>query len=149
MNLSNKVELIQTQELIMTNQLQQSLSILNMSNLELEEEVKKEAEENPLLEVESKSEIDWEEYIKSIDNKRHDSTNYNLDNEITLENMVKYESNLYDYIKLQLGLFNLRKKERDICEYLVDCLDKDGYLAVDEKYILKELKYSSRRYRNV
>ena len=147
MNLSNKVELIQTQKLIMTNQLQQSLSILNMSNLELEEEVKKEAEENPLLEVESKSEIDWEEYIKSIDNKRHDSTNYNLDNEITLENMVKYESNLYDYIKLQLGLFNLRKKERDICEYLVDCLDKDGYLAVDEKYILKELNISKEEYK--
>ena len=72
MNLSNKVELIQTQKLIMTNQLQQSLSILNMSNLELEEEVKKEVEENPLLELESKNEINWEEYIKSIDNKRYD-----------------------------------------------------------------------------
>lgn len=142
MNLSNRTELIQSQKLTITTQIKQSLSILNMSNLELEEEIKKEAEENPLLEVENKGEIDWEQYIKSIDDRRYDSKQYNLDNEITLENIARYEGNLYDHIKMQLGLLKLGKKERDICEYLTDCLDKDGYLAVDEAYILKELNIS-------
>ena len=70
MNLSNQIELTQSQRLIITTQLRQSLSLLNMSNLELEEEIKKEAEENPLLEVENKSDIDWQGYIKSMDYKR-------------------------------------------------------------------------------
>ena len=39
-----------------------------MSKLELEEEIKRESEENPLLEVEKNSEINWEEYIKNIEN---------------------------------------------------------------------------------
>ena len=40
---------------------------------------------------------------------------------------------------MQLGLYNLGIEERKICEYIVDCLDKDGYLDIDEKYIIKEL----------
>lgn len=139
MNLNNRLDLNQSQKLVMTAQLKQSLSILNMSNFELEEEIRKEAEENPLLEVETKGEIDWEEYIKSFENKSCNIKNYDLDNEITLENLAKYESNLYDYIKTQLGLYPLKKEERKVSEYIVDCLDKDGYLAVEEKYILKKL----------
>lgn len=139
MNLNNRLDLNQSQKLVMTAQLKQSLSILNMSNFELEEEIRKEAEENPLLEVETKGEIDWEEYIKSFENKNSNIKNYDLDNEITLENLARYESNLYDYIKGQLGLYPLKKEERKVSEYIVDCLDKDGYLAVEEKYILKKL----------
>jgi len=51
----------------MTTTLKQSLAILNMSKLEVEEEIKKESEENPLLEIERTSEINWEEYIKNIE----------------------------------------------------------------------------------
>ncbi len=40
MNFNNSLELTQSQKLIMTTQLKQSLSILNMSKLELEEEIK-------------------------------------------------------------------------------------------------------------
>lgn len=142
MNLSNQIELTQSQRLIITTQLRQSLSLLNMSNLELEEEIKKEAEENPLLEVENKSDIDWQGYIKSMDYKRQYRINHSLDNEVTLENMIKYESSLYDYIKYQLSLLKITNKEREICEYLVDCLDENGYFTTDEKYILKKLKIS-------
>ena len=63
-------------------QLKQSLNILNMSKLELEEEIKREYEENPLLEVEKSSEVDWEKYIKNIENSRPSYKNelyYNYD----------------------------------------------------------------------
>ena len=66
MNFNNSLELTQSQKLIITMQLKQSLNILNMSKLELEVEIKREYEENPLLEVEKSSEVDWEKYIKNI-----------------------------------------------------------------------------------
>ena len=68
MNFNNSLELTQSQKLIITMQLKQSLNILNMSKLELEEEIKREYEENPLLEVEKSNEVDWEKYIKNIEN---------------------------------------------------------------------------------
>ena len=51
MNFSNSLELTQSQKLIITTQLKQSLNILHMSKLELENEINKEMQENPLLEV--------------------------------------------------------------------------------------------------
>ena len=92
MNFNNSLELTQSQKLIITMQLKQSLNILNMSKLELEEEIKREYEENPLLEVEKSSEVDWEKYIKNIENSRPSYKNelyYNYDNDINLENIIK------------------------------------------------------------
>ena len=66
MNFNNSLELTQSQKLIITMQLKQSLNILNMSKLELEEEIKREYEENPLLEVEKSSEVDWENILKIL-----------------------------------------------------------------------------------
>ncbi len=143
MNFNNSLELTQSQKLIMTTQLKQSLSILNMSKLELEEEIKREAENNPLVEVEKSGEINWEEYIKDMDRSRHlDRTeiSYNPDNEVNLENLVKYSSNLYEDLKFQISLYKLTDKELEVCEYIIDSLDEDGYLRTEEKVIVDTLK---------
>lgn len=143
MNFNNSLELTQSQKLIMTTQLKQSLSILNMSKLELEEEIKKEAENNPLVEVEKSGEINWEEYIKDMDRSRRlDRTeiSYNPDNEVNLENLVKYSSNLYEDLKFQISLYKLTDKELEVCEYIIDSLDEDGYLRTEEKVIVDALK---------
>lgn len=139
MNLNNRLDIIQSQKLVMTTQLKQSLDILNMSNLELEDEIKRESEENPVLEMQNKADIDWAEFAKNIDNKSYNIKRYDLDNDFTLENLARYESNLYDYAKEQLSFLKLSNKEREVCEYIVDCLDKDGYLRTDEIFILEEL----------
>ncbi|WP_131031371.1 RNA polymerase factor sigma-54, partial [Clostridioides difficile] len=120
-----------------------SLSILNMSKLELEEEIKREAENNPLVEVEKSGEINWEEYIKDMDRSRRlDRTeiSYNPDNEVNLENLVKYSSNLYEDLKFQISLYKLTDKELEVCEYIIDSLDEDGYLRTEEKVIVDTLK---------
>ena len=143
MNFNNSLELTQSQKLIMTTQLKQSLSILNMSKLELEEEIKREAENNPLVEVEKSGEINWEEYIKDMDRSRRlDRTEirYNPDNEVNLENLVKYSSNLYEDLKFQISLYKLTDKELEVCEYIIDSLDEDGYLRTEEKVIVDTLK---------
>ena len=143
MNFNNSLELTQSQKLIMTTQLKQSLSILNMSKLELEEEIKREAENNPLVEVEKSGEINSEEYIKDMDRSRRlDRTeiSYNPDNEVNLENLVKYSSNLYEDLKFQISLYKLTDKELEVCEYIIDSLDEDGYLRTEEKVIVDTLK---------
>lgn len=139
MNFNQSLDLTQSQKLIMTTALKQSLNILNMSKLEVEDIILKEAEENPLLEVEISSEVNWEEYIANIEKSTHISKNelnYNPDNDINLENMIKDSSNIYEHLKLQISLYKLNKEEMNICEYIIDSLDKDGYLRIDEGEII-------------
>ncbi len=139
MNFNNRLELVQSQKLVMTTQLKQSLTILNMSKAELEEEIRKESEENPLLDIERKEDIDWEAYIDNIDKGYKEKLNYNPDNDLNLENIIKEETNLCEYLSLQVGLYKLSDKEREICNYIIDSLDEDGYLRVEEKHILDDL----------
>ena len=116
---------------------------LELTQLELEEEIKREAENNPLVEVEKSGEINWEEYIKDMDRSRRlDRTeiSYNPDNEVNLENLVKYSSNLYEDLKFQISLYKLTDKELEVCEYIIDSLDEDGYLRTEEKVIVDTLK---------
>lgn len=142
MNFNNSLELTQSQKLIMTTQLKQSLNILNMSKLELDEEIKKESQENPLLEVDKNSEINWEEYIKNIEKSRPIDKNelyYNSDNDVNLENIIKSTSNLYENLHLQVSLYKLDNIEKETCNYIIDSLDEDGYLRIDEEEIIKVL----------
>lgn len=142
MNFNNSLQLTQSQKLVMTTQLKQSLVILNMSKLELDEEIKREAEDNPLLDVEKSGEINWEEYIKDIEKSNYrdrGEINYNPDNDVNLENMVKYSSNIYEHLLLQISLYKLKEEEREICEYIIECLDEDGYLRIDDKEIINTL----------
>ena len=50
MAITTKLELRQSQQLVMTPQLQQAIKLLQLSNLELNEFVDAELERNPLLE---------------------------------------------------------------------------------------------------
>ena len=142
MNFSANLELTQSQKLIMTTQLKQSLKILHMSKLELEDEINKVVEENPLLEVEKNSEINWESYIKNIEKSYQFDKNelhYNLDNDINLENIIKSTSSLYENLHFQVSLYKLSKIEKESCDYIIDSLDEDGYLSINEDEIKKEL----------
>ena len=141
MNLNQNLQLTQTQKLVVTTELKQSLSILNMNVMELEQEIKKEAEENPVIEIEKPNEIDWEKYIKNMDNSyNYDNSYYNNENEdYNLENMIRHYDSLYDHLKFQIGLYKLSNIERKVCEYIIDSIDGDGYLKLSTDEIAKQL----------
>jgi RNA polymerase sigma-54 factor len=141
MNLNQNLQLTQTQKLAITTELKQSLSILNMNVIELEEEVKREAEENPIIEIDKSNEIDWEKYIKNIDNSyNYDNSSYHNENEdYNLENMVKHYDSLYDHLKFQIGLYKLTNKEREVCEYVIDSMDENGYLKLNIDEIINQI----------
>lgn len=152
MNFKNTLELNQSQKLILTTQLKQSLAILNMSRLEVEEEIRKESESNPLLEAERNDEgIDWEKYIKHMEsvNIREDKNDapYSSENAVDFENMIRSTSNLYDYLIDELKYFKLTFEEKRICKYIIDSLDEDGYLRINDKEIYDALRVDASLFR--
>lgn len=152
MNFKNTLELNQSQKLILTTQLKQSLAILNMSRLEVEEEIRKESESNPLLEAERNDEgIDWEKYIKHMEsvNIRQDKNDapYSSENAVDFENMIRSTSNLYDYLIDELKYFKLTFEEKRICKYIIDSLDEDGYLRINDKEIYDALRVDASLFR--
>ncbi|QQQ86214.1 RNA polymerase factor sigma-54 [Peptacetobacter hiranonis] len=152
MNFKNTLELNQSQKLILTTQLKQSLAILNMSRLEVEEEIRKESESNPLLEAEKNEEgIDWEKYIKHMEsiNIRQDKNDapYSSENAVDFENMIRSTSNLYDYLIDELKYFKLTFEEKRTCKYIIDSLDEDGYLRINDKEIYDELRVDASLFR--
>ena len=58
MALGPRLDLRQTQSLVMTPQLQQAIRLLTLSNLELEAEIFAEVEKNPLLEIEQEQSVE-------------------------------------------------------------------------------------------
>lgn len=67
MAITPKLEIKQSQSLLMTPQLRQAINLLQMSNLELEELIDNEIVSNPFLEKENDSPIDEEKFPQSID----------------------------------------------------------------------------------
>ncbi len=80
MALSHRLELRQSQSLVMTPQLQQAIKLLQLSNLELNEFVETELERNPLLENKSQQEepaqttFEPEEIVQDIEPQRRSET---------------------------------------------------------------------------
>lgn len=142
MNFNQELTTTQLQSLVMTTQLKQSLDILNMSKLELDEQIKREVEENPLIEAEKSRDIDWEEYIKYIEKSskiNKSELNYNYHNETNFETIIGGKNNLYDELNFQISLYNLEPIQMKICKYIINNLDYDGYLRVDEEIIINKL----------
>ena len=67
MALTPKIEIKQSQSLLMTPQLRQAINLLQMSNLELGELVSKELETNPFLEREDERLNDSQPHEQTID----------------------------------------------------------------------------------
>ena len=69
-SMKQNLDLRQTQTLVMTPQLQQAISMLQLSNIELTEHLEKEIAQNPLLE---KDESDKEKNLESLDSSEKDN----------------------------------------------------------------------------
>ena len=144
MKIDYGLEMSQSQKIIVSTNLVQSLKILSMTTLELEDEIKKQAEENPIIEVEmqnSERKVDWERYINHLKHHTYNDKNesrYNIDSEMDFENIISNNQNLYDYLKEQINFYKIDKTEKRVCEYIIDSLDENGYLK-DEDLVIKDL----------
>ncbi len=129
--LNLELQLKQTQKIVMTQELRQSLAILQMNSAELQEFVEKEAEENPTLDVEAKENTDWEKYIRDIrDNAFRKTYDETENSEYNPENFVAGKVTLYEHMEHELSFLELDETERIIAEDIVRQLDEDGYFRL-------------------
>ena len=150
----------QTQRLspILTQQLQQAIKLLQLSQLELMEAIEVELNENPVLElkeeapedtaqekteeqpVEEKEDMtEWLERYSASEEISSEYANFEEREYPDYENMVSKTSNLRDYLRWQVGLSDFTAEERIIAEWILENIDDNGYLA----YPLPEISAAS------
>lgn len=145
----------------------QLMKLIQLHTLEFEEELERELEENPALEIakeDSKedeyssledaykdegtesieTDFDVNEYIYDDEpNYKTASSNYSPDDEeFDNESLLTEGQSLYDYLTEQIHLINISDEDLKIAEYLIGNLDTDGYLRREIKSIVDDLAFS-------
>jgi len=158
MALQLKQSLSLSQQLIMTPQLQQAIKLLQLSRLELLENITTEMEANPVLEDQSVEDPEYEgaseettvqvqeEVVPPVDSAER--TREDMDWESYLaeyhtgwsdiryeprelppfESMTSSKTNLNSHLMFQLKMSNVGNAKRNIGEFIIGNLDEDGYL---------------------
>lgn len=145
----------------------QLMKLIQLHTLEFEEELERELEENPALEIakEDSKEDDYssledayqDEGTESIETDfdvneylyddepsyKTASSNYSPDDEeFDNESLLTEGQSLYDYLTEQIHLINISEEDLKIAEYLIGNLDTDGYLRREIKSIVDDLAFS-------
>ena len=153
-----KLNISQKQKLILTQTMQQSINILQMSSYELREYIDKKFEENPVLEgeldlIESKEKTDNSQLYKYLEDIYSENYNYQYNNEddVSIFNFISDKKSLKDYLYEQLGEIKSHIKIKKIVSYMIESLDNRGYLEntvyeicsdlrIDEEYVESALE---------
>jgi RNA polymerase sigma-54 factor len=153
MNINFGLNLIQEQKLIMTQEMQLSVKLLQMSSYELGQYVDKEMQENPVLEEKqiensknSKNDVkDFKEIIKYLEQDDYKGKNYGAKiekEEISPFYYIAQEKSLKDYLNEQIGLITEKNSVLNICKYMIENLDSKGYLSEKLSDICSEMAIS-------
>jgi len=154
MNINFGLNLIQEQKLIMTQEMQMSVKLLQMSAYELGQFVNKEMQENPVLEEKDLQNLknnnndiyDYKQIIKYLEKDDYKIKNYNAKTETEEVSPFYYiaqEKSLKDYLSEQIGELTQPNEILVICKYMVENLDTKGYLSADLLDICKEIGTSN------
>lgn len=141
----------------MTPQLQQAIKILQMSVMELQQEVTSALVENPVLEEDTEDgpttegpvieipsteqigdtanpeEIEFQSYLDpglSASGSYKSTKNFNSDDLPSYEQVLSRPTTLYDHLMWQLRMITSDAKEMAIGEEIIGNLNDDGYLAM-------------------
>ncbi|MCF9000047.1 RNA polymerase factor sigma-54 [Acinetobacter nectaris] len=140
--------------LSLTPQLQQAIRLLQLSNLELEQEVQLQLDSNPLLEAVDtaseenttleKQEVDLSEQLKVTDIPEdlpvdtqwddiytHQPTALGIADLDEREGQYSKEITLQQYLQNQINLLNFSKLDKLIAICIVDALDEKGFLIAE------------------
>ncbi len=169
MALEIKQTLRQTQQLVMTPQLQQAIKLLQYNHIEVVNALEHELRENPLLEVSTFDEplaeqdnrndlkaledavkeseapgpevfdVDWESYLESYGGD-YAPAQKDFADKSPIEMMATYQENLFDILIQQLQLSHIEGIDRRIAFELIGNIDERGYLDVEIAQIAEQLE---------
>ncbi|RBP70188.1 RNA polymerase RpoN-/SigL-like sigma 54 subunit [Alkalibaculum bacchi] len=151
MRLNTSQGLAQQQKQILTTQMRHSLQILEMPIVDLKMDISKKVEENPLLEAHYEADHPRQDELEKLirDGKRtekeysfSDTIHYNPDKDVDPLNFVTIDKTLKDFLKEQLVDVKESHEIKSICIYIIENLDKRGYLSDSVENIAKDLHCS-------
>ena len=134
-----KLQLRQNQSQKLSPQQIQFIKLLQLSNSNIEAEIKKEIEENPALEENEKNEnidiVNRENYNYY---QKSNNENLNFNREENISNTESFRENLIS----QLNYQKLDKGENIIANQIIGTLDNDGYLRRDLESIIDDIAFA-------
>ena len=152
MKLDLNVKMTQEQRLIMTQNMQQSIKLLQMSLHDLREYIGNEYSENPVLEVNEEqgsyenetkeiNEIDHKKMVEEFYEDYRDNTEkiYSKEDETSPLNFIEKSVSLKEFLQEQLGEIKKDPYLINICKYIIESLDVKGYLEIGISEIAEEL----------
>lgn len=131
----------------------QMIKLLELPTLQLEQRVKQEIEENPILEEQPAEdtaeddgmpkEVSMEEYLREDDTPAYKSYVNNYSRDDKTKQVVMFEGrSLHEYLLEQLGYRTLPKHDFEIAEYIIGNIDEDGYLRLDLEAIADDIAFN-------
>jgi RNA polymerase sigma-54 factor len=153
MGMELSFKLTQEQRLILTQKMQLSIKILQMSNVDLVQYIEKEYSENPVLEAEYNNDyqeknevndrIDYKEIIKYLEFDSYGSqSSSSYDEEVSPFMFISSKKSLKDYLHEQILILNIDEYLKNICDYIVESIDGRGYLDISLESLSKEINIS-------
>ncbi len=142
------LQLNMSQQLTLTPQLQQAIRLLQLSTVDLQQEIEQAVETNPLLEAsqEEQNRDDNEIRAVEIDDDYQWSTlydrafhNYSEDKR-SFENLYTATTDLHQHLIWQLNLSALSPKDKVIGAAIIDACHEDGLLTLSLDEIYQGLK---------
>lgn len=130
-----KNQLILTNTLQMTPQLQRAIRLLKISTLELGEELQYAVETNPMLEIKEHASHPITANPITSSNKRSNSNKFNN----SIYDIQEPSPNLPQLIVEQLNDFNLTLREKTIAITIIDSMNEYGFLLNDLETLKNEL----------
>lgn len=140
----------------------QMIKLLEIPIMELEQRIKKELEENPLLEEESSGdrnevelepaqddspgsdpdEFTLEDYMNEEDTPsyRLSTNNYSADDKQE-EIPFSVGSTFHEHLESQLGMRHLSEQQMLLADYIIGNIDEDGYLRRDLESIVDDIAF--------
>ena len=144
----------------------QLIKLLEVPAIQLEQRIKKEIEENPVLEEGATEEDDYasneHDDERTQEEKDREQDEFSLEDYIQDEDLPSYKLNVnnhskddkqteipysqgssfHEYLLEQLGLQILNEREHQLAEYLIGNIDEDGYLRRDIEAIVDDLAFA-------
>lgn len=146
MAMTFELSLTQEQKLIMTQEMQLSVKLLQMSSIELKEHIENEVLENPVLEYADENKdnnsttMEYKEFMEFL---KKDKTYYNnetAEEEVSPFYFISEKKSIRQFLREQVNDLDVNDFYRSICFNLIDNLDEKGYLDIELKDIANNLK---------
>ena len=140
----------------------QMIKLLEIPTVQLDERIKQELEENPLLEEGREETEDPDEHDDHPNETNTDEADLSIDDYLSIDDTPLYKlnarnyskdeqkaeipfsvgSSFHDQLKSQLGLRNITERQLMLADYLIGNIDDDGYLRRNLDAVADDMAFS-------